>query len=79
MQLHHLSKYTNFLQVHPSSVLQGDEYGKLPVYVVYHELINTTRPFMRNVCGVEQDWVKPILTKLDKLNINKIRYEGDYP
>jgi ATP-dependent RNA helicase DHX8/PRP22 len=62
------------MQVHPSSVLAEDEYGKLPVYVVYHELINTTRPFMRNVCGVEQDWVKPILKKLEKLNINKLRY-----
>jgi hypothetical protein len=60
--------------VHPSSVLEGDEYGKLPVYVVYHELINTTRPFMRNVCGVEQNWVEPILKKLEKLNINKLRY-----
>uniref|UniRef100_A0ACD6A2Q5 Uncharacterized protein n=1 Tax=Avena sativa TaxID=4498 RepID=A0ACD6A2Q5_AVESA len=69
---HTVGYRTQLVQVHPSSVLEGDEYGKLPVYVVYHELINTTRPFMRNVCGVEQNWVKPILKKLDKLNINKL-------
>lgn len=69
---HTVGYRTQLVQVHPSSVLEGDEYGKLPVYVVYHELINTTRPFMRNVCGVEQDWVKPILKKLEKLNINKL-------
>ena len=69
---HTVGYRTQLVQVHPSSVLEGDEYGKLPVYVVYHELINTTRPFMRNVCGVEQTWVKPILKKLEKLNINKL-------
>ncbi|CAM0875960.1 unnamed protein product [Alopecurus aequalis] len=69
---HTVGYRTQLVQVHPSSVLEGDEYGKLPVYVVYHELINTTKPFMRNVCGVEQNWVKPILKKLEKLNINKL-------
>ncbi|TQE09274.1 hypothetical protein C1H46_005209 [Malus baccata] len=35
------------VQVHPSSVLKPDDEGKLPDYVVYHELIATTRPFLR--------------------------------
>ena len=62
------------LQVHPSSVLEGDEYGKFPMYVVYHELISTTRPYMRNICAVDQAWVEPILKKLQKLDVNQIRY-----
>jgi ATP-dependent RNA helicase DHX8/PRP22 len=62
------------LQVHPSSVLEGDEYGKFPMYVVYHELISTTRPYMRNICAVDQAWVEPILKKLEKLDINRLRY-----
>lgn len=61
------------LQVHPSSVLRTDEEGMLPNYVVYHELIATTRPFMRNVCAVEMPWVVPITRKLEKLNIRKLR------
>ncbi|XP_006664827.1 probable pre-mRNA-splicing factor ATP-dependent RNA helicase DEAH4 [Oryza brachyantha] len=75
--LHHNGYHTvgyrvQLMQVHPSSVLGGDEYGQLPVYVVYHELINTTRPFMRNVCAVEQSWVEPILKKLERLDIHKL-------
>eukprot|EP00268_Persea_americana_P046271 TRINITY_DN4763_c0_g1_i4.p1 TRINITY_DN4763_c0_g1~~TRINITY_DN4763_c0_g1_i4.p1 ORF type:complete len:103 (+),score=20.35 TRINITY_DN4763_c0_g1_i4:286-594(+) len=49
-----------------------DEDGCLPDYVVYHELITTSRPFMRNVCAVEMSWVMPILKKLEKLNVNKL-------
>ncbi|XAR48163.1 RNA helicase [Bertholletia excelsa] len=60
------------VQVHPSSVLSTDDEGLLPNYVVYHELISTTRPFMRNVCAVEMPWVMPILQKLEKLNIRKL-------
>ena len=62
------------LQVHPSSVLEGDEYGKFPMYVVYHELISTTCPYMRNICAVDQAWVVPILKKLQKLDVNRLRY-----
>ncbi|CAL5338183.1 unnamed protein product [Camellia sinensis] len=60
------------VQVHPSSVLRTDEEGMFPNYVVYHELISTSRPFMRNVCAVEMPWVMPILKKLEKLNISKL-------
>ncbi|CAL5390094.1 unnamed protein product [Camellia sinensis] len=60
------------VQVHPSSVLRTDEEGMLPNYVVYHELISTSHPFMRNVCAVEMPWVMPILKKLEKLNISKL-------
>lgn len=59
-------------QVHPLSVLKGDEDGMLPNYLVYHELIATSRPFMRNVCVVEMSWVLPILKKLENLDINKL-------
>lgn len=59
--------------MHPSSVLEMDEDGSLPDYVVYHELITTSRPFMRNVCAVEMSWVMPILKKLEKLDVNKLR------
>uniref|UniRef100_A0A6M2FC58 RNA helicase n=1 Tax=Populus davidiana TaxID=266767 RepID=A0A6M2FC58_9ROSI len=60
------------VQVHPSSSLKTDEDGMFPNYVVYHELIATSRPYMRNVCAVEMPWVNPILKKLEKLNIDKL-------
>ncbi|EEF47512.1 probable pre-mRNA-splicing factor ATP-dependent RNA helicase DEAH4 isoform X2 [Ricinus communis] len=60
------------VQVHPSSVLRSDEYGMFPNFILYHELIATSRPYMRNVCAVENSWVDPVLEKLKKLNINKL-------
>ncbi|CAN8304073.1 unnamed protein product [Cochlearia groenlandica] len=60
------------VQVHPSSVLSTDNEGMLPNYLVYHELISTTRPFMRNVCVVEMSWVAPIKRKIEKLNVRKL-------
>ncbi|KAM3358538.1 putative pre-mRNA-splicing factor ATP-dependent RNA helicase DEAH4 isoform X2 [Capsicum galapagoense] len=63
---------SELVQVHPSSVLNPDEDGMLPNYVVYHELIVTSRPFMRNVCAVEMRWVAPIIAKLEKLNVSKL-------
>ncbi|KAL2475949.1 RNA helicase family protein [Abeliophyllum distichum] len=60
------------VQVHPSSVLKPDEDGMLPNYVVYHELIATSRPYMCNVCAIEMAWVGPILSKLDELNVSKL-------
>uniref|UniRef100_A0A5B6Z4G9 RNA helicase n=2 Tax=Davidia involucrata TaxID=16924 RepID=A0A5B6Z4G9_DAVIN len=63
---------SQLVQVHPSSVLRTDEEGMLPNYVVYHELIATSRPYMRNLCAIEMPWVAPILKKLEKLNIKKL-------
>ncbi|TKY59874.1 ATP-dependent RNA helicase dhx8 [Spatholobus suberectus] len=60
------------VQVHPSSVLSLDELGKFPDYVVYHELIATPRPYMRNVCAVEMRWVIPIINKLKTLDVYKL-------
>ncbi|KAI3452612.1 hypothetical protein Pfo_009276 [Paulownia fortunei] len=63
---------SQLVQVHPSSVLKPDEDGMLPNYVVYHELIATSRPYMRNVCAIEMHWVRPVLAKLDNLNVGKL-------
>ncbi|KAL8156964.1 putative pre-mRNA-splicing factor ATP-dependent RNA helicase DEAH4 [Apium graveolens] len=63
---------SQLVQVHPSSVLRTDDEGLLPNYVVYHELIATSRPFMRNVCAIEMQWASFIMKKLEKLNIAKL-------
>ncbi|XP_055810477.1 probable pre-mRNA-splicing factor ATP-dependent RNA helicase DEAH4 isoform X3 [Solanum dulcamara] len=70
---------SELVQVHPSSVLKSDEDGMLPHYVVYHELMVTSRPFMRNVCAVEMGWVAPILAKLEKLNVFKLSGGSSQP
>ncbi|PON82810.1 RNA helicase family protein [Trema orientale] len=60
------------VQVHPSTVLKPDDEGKLPDYVLYHELIATSRPYLRTVCSVDIKWVMPIRNKFNNLNINKL-------
>nr|KYP52958.1 ATP-dependent RNA helicase dhx8 [Cajanus cajan] len=60
------------VQVHPSSVMSLDDMGKFPDYVVFHELIATPRPYMRNVCAVEMRWVIPIINKLKTLDVYKL-------
>nr|GEY67673.1 probable pre-mRNA-splicing factor ATP-dependent RNA helicase DEAH4 isoform X2 [Tanacetum cinerariifolium] len=67
------------LDVHPSSVLRTDDEGVFPNYVVYHELISTSHPYMRNVCEVEMEWVTPILQNLEKLNVKILSGGSNQP
>lgn len=43
------------LHAHPSSVL----FTRIPKtsFVIYHEVIETTKRFMRDVSSIEQDWL----------------------
>ncbi|EXB94988.1 putative pre-mRNA-splicing factor ATP-dependent RNA helicase [Morus notabilis] len=60
------------VQVHPSSALKPDEEGKLADYILYHELVATTRPYLRNLCSVDIKWATPIINKINKVNVNKL-------
>ena len=61
-------------EVHPSSARQlaNDNTGLLPEWLVYHELITTTRPFLRNVCRVEAAWVAPLLPRLSDTDVARL-------
>ena len=55
-----IGKYTNMLtgtpcQLHPTSALYG--LGYTPDYIVYHELVMTTKEYMRCVTAVEAQWL----------------------
>ncbi|KAL2632504.1 hypothetical protein R1flu_003983 [Riccia fluitans] len=64
---------SQLVQIHPSSCsLEADEEGLLPEWVLYHELISTTHPFIRHVCAVEGSWVEPFLTKIDNIDIRSL-------
>ena len=41
--------------VHFTTILQNT---RKPQTVVYNELVRTTRPWMRNVTGVEEEWLQ---------------------
>jgi ATP-dependent RNA helicase DHX8/PRP22 len=39
---------------------------------VYHELITTTRPFLRNVCKVEEAWLAPLMPRLNDMDVARL-------
>lgn len=46
--------------IHPSSVL----YLKTPEYLIYHELVQTTREYLRDVCVIDPEWLPELAPKL---------------
>lgn len=46
-------KTNNTVEIHPSSAL----FRKLPRYVIYHELVLTTKEFMRQVTEIDPKWL----------------------
>ncbi|XP_075852553.1 putative ATP-dependent RNA helicase DHX37 isoform X1 [Microcebus murinus] len=43
--------------IHPSSVL----FKELPEFVVYQEIVETTKMYMKGVCAVEMQWIPTLL------------------
>ncbi|KAA0714412.1 putative ATP-dependent RNA helicase DHX37 [Triplophysa tibetana] len=43
--------------IHPSSAL----HKTLPEFVVYQEIVETTKMYMRGVCGVQPEWIPKLL------------------
>ncbi|KAK9707498.1 hypothetical protein RND81_07G201700 [Saponaria officinalis] len=74
-----LGMVSQLVQLHPSSVLKPDEDGMLLFYVVYHELITTSKAFMRNVCAVEREWIMPVFKKLENLDVNRLSGRISHP
>lgn len=70
---HTVGNKSQLVQLHPAtSPLLVDEDGLYPEWVLYHELMASTRPFLRHVCVVEKDWVVPILKKLQNINVRSL-------
>ena len=46
--------------IHPSSVM----YQKNPEYIIYHELVQTTREYVRDLCTIEPSWLLEIAPNL---------------
>jgi len=48
--------------IHPSSSL----YNKGPQWVVYHELVQTTKEYMREVCAIDPKWLTEVAPRFFK-------------
>lgn len=54
------------VHIHPSSVLFANNNKRLPEYIVYSELLITTKHYMRNVTAVEGCWLMELAPNLFK-------------
>ena len=55
--------------LHPSSAMFGSGYN--PDYVIYHELIMTTKEYMRNVTAVDPLWLAELAPMFFDIKQNK--------
>ena len=56
--------------IHPSSALFGQE-EKLD-WVVFYELVDTAKTYMRTVCPVRYSWVKDLLPQLHDIDVYRL-------
>ena len=56
--------------IHPGSALFGQE-EKLD-WVVFHELVDTAKTYMRTVCPVRYAWVKDLLPQLHDIDVYRL-------
>ncbi|CAD7701127.1 unnamed protein product [Ostreobium quekettii] len=60
-------------QLHPSSArVSADSDGLLPEWIVYHECFGLSRPFLRQVCPVDDEWVQPLLPKMRNIEVKRL-------
>ncbi|XP_034166768.2 probable ATP-dependent RNA helicase DHX40 [Pangasianodon hypophthalmus] len=55
------------VQIHPSSCLFGQE-AKLD-WIIFHDVLVTSRVYVRTVCPIRYDWVKDLLPKLHEIDV----------
>ncbi|GAQ81335.1 ATP-dependent RNA helicase DHX8/PRP22 [Klebsormidium nitens] len=68
-----MGEKSQLVQVHPSNArLQVDDDGLLPEWVLYHELVATSRPFIRHCCKVEGAWVDPLVRRTEGLDLQRL-------
>ncbi|MCI4385689.1 hypothetical protein PGIGA_G00053650 [Pangasianodon gigas] len=55
------------VQIHPSSCLFGQE-AQLD-WIIFHDVLVTSRVYVRTVCPIRYDWVKDLLPKLHEIDV----------
>ncbi|KAK3560665.1 hypothetical protein QTP86_014516 [Hemibagrus guttatus] len=55
------------VHIHPSSSLFGQE-AKLD-WIIFHDVLVTSRVYVRTVCPIRYDWVKDLLPKLHEIDV----------
>ena len=61
----HTQGHGNLVQIHPSSFLFGEE--TLLDWVLYHEVLITSKTYLRTVCPIQHEWVEALLPRLHEV------------
>ena len=66
------------VHIHPSSVLSKHNQlsGSSPDWILYHELVLTSREFMRNVSKIDPKWLPILAPKFFQLNTTNVIGKG---
>ena len=56
--------------IHPSSVLFGQEESL--DWVIYHEIVDTAKTYIRTLCPVRYSWLKDLLPRLHEVDVYKL-------
>lgn len=60
-------------QIHPcSSGLSVDEDGLLPEWIIYHELLSTSKIVLKSVCPVEREWLEDTLYRFQTVDLQRL-------
>lgn len=60
----------SMVHIHPSSTL-FDQEAQLD-WVIFHDLLVTSRIYIRTVCPIRYDWVKDLLPKLHEVDVYEL-------
>ncbi|MCJ8739923.1 hypothetical protein PDJAM_G00052940 [Pangasius djambal] len=55
------------VHIHPSSCLFGEE-AQLD-WIIFHDVLVTSRVYVRTICPIRYDWVKDLLPKLHEIDV----------
>ncbi|KAF7699877.1 hypothetical protein HF521_002835 [Silurus meridionalis] len=55
------------VHIHPSSCLFGQE-TQLD-WIIFHDVLVTSRVYVRTICPIRYDWVKDLLPKLHEIDV----------
>lgn len=62
--------HSTMCYIHPSSVLFGQEEGL--DWVIFHELVDTAKTYMRTLCPIRYAWVRELLPQLHEIDVYRL-------
>uniref|UniRef100_A0A8C8RGN6 DEAH-box helicase 40 n=1 Tax=Pelusios castaneus TaxID=367368 RepID=A0A8C8RGN6_9SAUR len=60
----------SIVHIHPSSALHDQE--PQPEWIIFHDVLVTSKMYVRTVCPIRYDWVKDLLPKLHEIDVYEL-------